>query len=476
MKLLSASLIAFLMLAPAQEKRSPVPDEAALTDAEKTVRDVFKGEYAKKTPADKRLLARRLLAQGKESGGVLPSQYVLCSQALDLAIQAADVETALAAMGELTKTFSVDAGALKLSSLAALAKALKTPEDIKAVSNAYLQFADEAMKADDLDNASKAAGEAGAQARRAKELPLAAAAAESKSKEIAIRKVRFEKVRKAKEVLATMPDDPAANVVVGQYLCFKGDWEGALACLAKGPDGPLKAAAQKDAANPQAPEEMATAGDGWWEVSETSPPEDKAGLRDRAGRWYELSFAKLSGLARVKVEKRLRQWNEEKLARGSWVDYTDPNQFGLKGKPGDPIEIVHLNKGTLTPVATKGLPPGEFNGLSVRVRLKMKERYFSVSTMAPGYPHGLGFILSDNGTRINMPGENVPLAPVQILPVTVGDEFVVTILCSNGRNIVYINYLEIGQFPNPVGYFDSLTMMCALGTTTLDKIRMKKRG
>ena len=51
-------------------QQAPVPDAEPQKEAEAVIRDVFKAEYAKKTPADRTALARKLLAQAQASRSV----------------------------------------------------------------------------------------------------------------------------------------------------------------------------------------------------------------------------------------------------------------------------------------------------------------------------------------------------------------------------------------------------------------------
>jgi len=294
---------------------------------------------------------------------------------------------------------------------------------------------------------------------------------------VTARKSRFEKVRKAKELLAGMPDDPAANLAVGQYCCFsKNDWVAGLACLAKGPEGNLKAVAIKDAAGPETPDDQAAVGDGWWDLSETAPAEDKAALRDRAGFWYLQAIKKIAGLGKVKVEKRLQQWNGERVARGSWLEYTDPGAFGLKGGSGQPLEVIHTVKGTATPVNSKPFPPGEFDGFTMRIRLKMEEPGLALSYKGPGQAAACGITLNGKDRTIQMTGPNGPgTSPVQILPLNAADEYVLTVTSFKGDDTLFINGVEMGRYPNPTGQFDSIGMFCRLGTTTIDKVRLRRR-
>jgi hypothetical protein len=463
-------------MASPQDKKAAVPDAAAIKEAEQTVRELFKEDYAKKAPADRRALAKKLLTQGKETGNTTASQYALLSQAVEISTQTGDVDTALSTLNELTAVFTVNAVALRAGSLGTLAKNIKTSEDTKTLARAYLALADDALKADDFDNAGKAVVEGGGAARRAKDLPLTTAS-DAKAKEVGARKTRFEKVKKAKETLDASPDDAAANLVYGQYACLvKGDWAGGLACLAKSLDGNLKSAALKDSGNPATPDDQAAVGDLWWDLADAASAEDKVALRDRAGFWYRQAYAKIAGLGKVKVEKRLLLWNGERIARGTWVDFNDPAQFGLKGKPGDPVEIVHTTKGTATQINTKPFPPGEYDGFTMRFRFKMDEPFISLSFKGPGYIMPAYFILAGKGRTLSIPGEKGPGNPGQTLAINVTDEALITVLNSKGEDTVYLNGAEVGRYPNTLGPFDSFQMFCHQGTTTIDKIKLRRRA
>jgi hypothetical protein len=474
MSLTTAALAILCFLA--QDKRLAVPDEASLKEADKLIRDLFKDDLAKKTAADRRLLAKKLVSQAKESQDLPASQYALLTMAVDLSVQAVEVETALSAAGELGARFQVDAAALRASALAGLSKAAKAPEELKYLGGAFLTLADEAMKDDRFDEAAKAVSEAAALGRRAKEFPMISSA-DAKGKEIAARKLRFEKIRKSKETLAAMPDDPAANLVLGQYYCFvKEDWVPGITCLAKGPEGPLRDLARKDQSLPPSPEERIALADGWWAQSDIAAPAEKVAIRDHAAWWYLQAVASTSGLTKTRIEKRMLEARTERLARGTWVDFTDANQFGLKGKAGEPLEVINTNdNATLTVLTSKAFPPGEYDGFTLRARLKMDVPYLFVFYKGPGFEGEAFVVVGGKAKTLSIPGAQGLKTPLQIVPFTVADEYVLTVLHAAGKDTVYWNGAEIGSWSNPNNTIDSLRISCYTGTTLLDKIRLRKR-
>ena len=78
--------------------------------------------------------------------------------------------------------------------------------------------------------------------------------------------------KEAAIVLATAPDDSAANLNVGRFRCFiKGDWTAGLLHLAKGSDLRLKALAAGDLRTPTDTGAESPLADGWADAAEFKP-------------------------------------------------------------------------------------------------------------------------------------------------------------------------------------------------------------
>jgi hypothetical protein len=153
---------------------------------------------------------------------------------------------------------------------------------------------------DQYDAADKAMQAALQHARRTAAPPIIARAT-AKSKDVAEAKARFIGIKKTLETLAKNPDDGAANLEMGQLLCFvKSSWDVGLRFLAKGSDPALKAAAERDIACPTQSADQCSVGDGWWEISEkTRIPGAKEKMQDRAFYWYEAALPGATGLNRL---------------------------------------------------------------------------------------------------------------------------------------------------------------------------------
>ncbi len=293
-------------------KKPLPPDAAATKEAENLVREVFKDDYAKKSPADKVGLAKKLLKQGLEPGNDAATTYVIFREARDLAAQFGDLTTALLAISELSTRFETDVLEMKANALGSIAKVARSPEEHAAVAKAYAILADEAMLLENFESADRASATGSLAARKSKYIPILATL-ETKAKQCGELRSRFEQAKKARETLSNNSEDPAAKLALGQYLCIvKGDWDSGLALLAKGSDPDLRAAAERDLSGPTQADSRAELGDKWFTLSGKYPNSvERRSIRERGRFWYELALPDLAGPARVRVEKRLSELSRE---------------------------------------------------------------------------------------------------------------------------------------------------------------------
>jgi len=301
---------------PIMAARAPQPEAAKVKEAEKSVKEIFKAEYARKTAADRATLAKLLLQSA--AGQPSPAERWVClTQAQELASQAGEWDVAWDAVVQTAIHFECDGLSMKVALLAQAAKTVKTPEDAGKLTERYIRVADEAIKSDSLDVAEKAAASAQQLSKKAATAPLTAQAA-AKSKEVADIKTAFDKSRKARETLAKSPEDPAANHEYGLYLCLsKGQWDLGLPVLAKGPEGPYRTIATRELAAPEGAVEQVSIGDFWWELAEKESGAAKSAAKARALVWYGRCLAGLEGLVRVRTEKRL---TDAEVAQYGYID------------------------------------------------------------------------------------------------------------------------------------------------------------
>ena len=122
-------------------------------------------------------------------------------------------------------------------------------------------------------------------------------------------KKEFEKLPEANKTLETDPADKKANLLVGRFLCFvKNDWDGGLARLLLGAEGPLRIAVDKDvAAASGGAAERIDAGDQWKKLAANADPFQKKSFEGRALEWYLKAVDEATGLNKVRVDKHIQE-------------------------------------------------------------------------------------------------------------------------------------------------------------------------
>lgn len=288
-----------------QDKRAPIPDEAAEGDSERTVRTVFKDDFAQKTSAGQSSLARKLLQRGIETEGATAESFVCFREARDLAVATRDPGLALQVISEWARRFEVNSLERKRAALVLIGHAAETVEEWIALANGYLALVNEAVPADDYVFAGESA-EAGVQAARKAKDPLLSQRLESLVQECVQRRGRAALAKKAGEALKKDADDPAAHGVLGHYQCtVRADWNAGLPHLAKSGNPAVQSVARKDLGKPSEAPDQAALGDAWWELADRELGEARRRFVSRAAFWYAQARERLTGPVRERIERRI---------------------------------------------------------------------------------------------------------------------------------------------------------------------------
>jgi hypothetical protein len=289
-----------------QEAKNAVPPEEAQRAAEKTLRAAYKDEYADASAAAQQKFARTLLDRAVDTKDDLALRYVLFREACEAATRAGDLETLLRAVDEVHGGFHVVGLSLKEPYLLKMEPALAKPEDLKRLGDVLVRLTQEAVELDQYDVAAKAAQSALASARKAKDA-VRTARADAAGKWGTEMKAAFEKARKAEEILASAPEDPNANLVWGEWLCFqKGRWDRGLGFLTKAPNSPVRSMALKEFSGSAELSSLMEVADGWWDLAEReSKPSRRTQLLAHARSIYTAALPKSNGEIRAKIGKRL---------------------------------------------------------------------------------------------------------------------------------------------------------------------------
>jgi len=468
------AVLAFLVSSGAYSQdpsKAPVPSAEDQADAEKFIKDLFKDDYAKRTPIDKVTLAKKMLSQATQTKDDPRSQFVLFREARDLSAQACDVVTGMAAIDEMSKRFAIDPGAMKNALLVTTTKSAKTPEDFKGLAIVNMKLAEPLITADDYEAAEKLMATAVAQAVKSKDAGLALRA-NLRTRDLADLKGKYEKLKKAKEVLATDPAEPGANLAVGRFQCFvKNNWAGGLPYLAKGSDPGLRVLAERELLNPAGESELIALGDAWWEAADKETAPGKGYGKDHASALYAKALPKVTGITLTKMEKRLSEAGALKLTKGTWIDVTDPKNFSMTGKPGDPLELIAKPGGFQSNKLVQ-FPKGDFDGFTVRATLNPATNvqawvYYDPTAYA-------AFIDVARSTFYNTIDAGNQWHPIFRLPWSKNSESTITVIIEDGEYVLYLDNRERTRAKTTNTRFTKLILESRDGTVKYDRIQFRK--
>ncbi|MEI7837874.1 MAG: hypothetical protein WCK05_15845, partial [Planctomycetota bacterium] len=268
-------------------------------------------------------------------------QYVLLGLAGDTAIQGAQVETACAAADELATRYAVDGLKRKADVLVRLDKVKGV--DAAALGERSTRLVDEAIGADRYDVARQAAEQVAALAMRAGDRAAVQAAA-ARQQEVKTIEAGHEQAKKALATLASEPNNTAAYLIVGRFLCFfKSDWEKGVPMLSNSSDKGLKAVADKELAKPTEAAKQVELADGWWDAGQKEQGLAKRNMRDHAAEWYQKALPSLKGMLKLKAGLRLEEWKEAQAAapgRTTGEVVIVKATYGIPGVPWAQLDVT----------------------------------------------------------------------------------------------------------------------------------------
>jgi WD40 repeat protein len=298
---------------PPVDARVDPPSEQKFKEIALAVHDAYKPDYARKTPTDRADLAEKLLKLAGESKNEPAERYVLCCEARDLGALSGNWSIVAEALERIEDGFKVDVLPQREAALQTFVKAGLTKESAIEATETALQGVGDAIAADQLALAGKFLSIASLASFKSQS---AAHVGLFKKAEAELKLVRLEAdaVRKARETLQAMPDDPAANLAVGQYEGLRRrDWPSALPLLAKGGDAELAQLARKDLAGAKDDSNAPKIADEWWALAEKLKPDavwPRTAFRERAAHWYRQAGAHATGLSLALVTERLKAIEE----------------------------------------------------------------------------------------------------------------------------------------------------------------------
>ncbi len=337
----------------------PVPEASARQAATSKVRELFAEDFSKaKKDSEKSALAAKLETMANDSSADPAERYACLDLARDFAAEAGDVERAFALTDKLSSEFEVKGLELKTALMRTLAPKVKGPLLNKELVGKVLPLIDSLMESDQFAQAIEMSTLAGTMAVKAKEKAIQADAGELKKAAEELGK-QFAVADAARKTLASSPDDPAAKVAWGRWLCLrKHNWEEGLPLLAGSSHVQLKGLAERDLKAPASKTPMIELGNDWLTFAKSEKDHSEALFADRAMFWFQRALETSAGLEKNRTEQLLakalevRDWNsplvglldqvEKKVQQGRYTKAT--YTFSVHG---DPFEMLMDPPGVL---------------------------------------------------------------------------------------------------------------------------------
>jgi len=279
-----------------------VPAQTDQLRSRALLREAYSKELSEKGLVGRRALAEQLLRDAKKNDANPTDQFVILTGAFEAAREGADLLLCFRVVETLDAVFRVDA--VQWEALAAVKVAYRAdPAKLEDNIRAALRVVDHLAAEEDFAGAGKliAALQSASQGQVAVVKDV-----QARSKALSAGKAAFDQTRRDRDVLATAPDDPAANLSVGRYLCFnQRSWSEGLLLLAKCADPAIKEAALAELAAPAAEGDIAALGDRWWSLAEKQSDAHRPSVMLHAAELYRRAVPAITGLRKSAMEKRI---------------------------------------------------------------------------------------------------------------------------------------------------------------------------
>jgi hypothetical protein len=287
--------------------RLPIPNAKSIAEALRLAKELFAEDYsAAKTADGRRALAAKLLSVAKDTKDDPAARFVLLEESANAAASGGDFDLACEAIVELESQYQIEGLDRRVGVLTAVAKNV-AKDDTDRFVELSLDVVSELVDGDKYEEAIRLLKLVASRAKRNKNADLMAKITR-REKQITSFAARFDGARAARVVLDKKPDDPKANRIYGEYLCLvKDDWATGCQHLARGDSPGLKATAEAELAEPDEGDNQVALGDAWWALADEYEDTESEQVRRRAVLWYDKCLASLSGLSKVRVEKRIAE-------------------------------------------------------------------------------------------------------------------------------------------------------------------------
>jgi tetratricopeptide (TPR) repeat protein len=298
----------------------------------------------------------------------------MLSEAAELAAQAGDWELAQTALDELCLHFRVEPLVIREQMVSAAAAGIKSFDEASLLLVKFSELAAAAEKANDYAMAVKAMQSAAAAFKKPVFKPLRDQALQD-GKRFAEYQAAYEAAVSASEKLIEDPQDSAANLTWGRFLCFyKGDWERGLPLLAQAGDKTWQPLAERELHKPQRSSELIELGDDWFRAGEKEKDPIRFYTGDRADAAWQAAWQAATKLETPQLAQQLDQRFTRLFGKSVLVTTGDPEGVTLPGTEGlDPRDEFTIEFWVST-VATQGVLISKLHTMpDISIQLGLRE-------------------------------------------------------------------------------------------------------
>lgn len=266
-----------------------VPSSAQQDAARAKLKERFRSDFSKaKKPEALAALAERLVKE-LETAEDGPAAYALLSEAGALLARSGDLKLAFETVAARADKF--DGAVVPLKAYAALSAAAPTTrEQAVALHAMVLELTREAGLAGKSDLATQVSASLVNALKRPAFKGLRDDAVRN-SKLVAAASEAFTAASPAAEKLKSDPNDPAASLAWGRFLCFyHEDWQAGLPLLAQSQDKTWAPIAKRELAPPDNPADLLKLGDDWFNAGDKDKDPLRLLSREKADAAWQLAL------------------------------------------------------------------------------------------------------------------------------------------------------------------------------------------